>query len=301
VAWIGLNSERAEVFTAFSDDGARNWSRPKTINEDEPLDPQQPWRGPHHDYPALATNADGVLAVLWYDRRDARRRGYTPRVSASLDGGETWTASVPLTPAPVADGERFTVSTDYLSPHDAPDGRSAVSIRFGPFEKWAIGTGDTAGLAAAADGRFHAVWIDDRTGVDQVWTRSFTVEGRIRRMQDVTDQARPEVVDYVVDPSNGHVSLDMRILNVSAEPLALPLTIEFVAPTSPARSVHALNADNTRSSVGAIWTFTGEQGSTLPPGQATLTRPVRIAYRDTGPELWSLAGIGIRVLAPVTP
>ncbi len=38
--------------------------------------------------------------------------------------------------------------------------------------------GDTAGLAASPDGRFHALWIDNRTGIQQVWTAPITVQSR---------------------------------------------------------------------------------------------------------------------------
>jgi hypothetical protein len=35
--------------------------------------------------------------------------------------------------------------------------------------------GDTAGLAADADGVFHRVWIDNRTGIPQMWTTTVTI------------------------------------------------------------------------------------------------------------------------------
>jgi hypothetical protein len=35
--------------------------------------------------------------------------------------------------------------------------------------------GDTAGLAADAAGVFHPVWVDNHTGVPQVWTSAITV------------------------------------------------------------------------------------------------------------------------------
>ena len=41
--------------------------------------------------------------------------------------------------------------------------------------------GDTAGLAADADGVFHALWIDSRTGVHQMWTATIAVRGVVRR------------------------------------------------------------------------------------------------------------------------
>jgi hypothetical protein len=35
--------------------------------------------------------------------------------------------------------------------------------------------GDTAGLAADAAGVFHPLWIDNRTGIHQMWTAAVTV------------------------------------------------------------------------------------------------------------------------------
>jgi hypothetical protein len=37
--------------------------------------------------------------------------------------------------------------------------------------------GHTAGLTAAADGRFFPAWIDDRTGRPQLWCAPCTVRG----------------------------------------------------------------------------------------------------------------------------
>jgi hypothetical protein len=37
-------------------------------------------------------------------------------------------------------------------------------------------SGDTAGLAADAGGVFHPVWIDNRTGVPQMWTATVKVQ-----------------------------------------------------------------------------------------------------------------------------
>ena len=39
--------------------------------------------------------------------------------------------------------------------------------------------GDTAGLAADANGVFHLLWIDNRTGVHQVWTTTVKVRGKV--------------------------------------------------------------------------------------------------------------------------
>ena len=73
----------------------------------------------------------------------------TVRFAASLDGGATWTRK----PANLDCGERAVAgSRSWTILHTKP-----VAIRRG---------------TASADGRFHAIWIDNRTGVQQVWIPS---------------------------------------------------------------------------------------------------------------------------------
>jgi hypothetical protein len=84
--------------------------------------------------------------VTWYDTRDVPGgKGWNIRFGASLDGGRTWQRSIRVTE----------VETRTGGPADIP--------------------GDTAGLAASEGGRFHALWIDGRTRVRQVWTATITV------------------------------------------------------------------------------------------------------------------------------
>ena len=115
--------------------------------------------------PSIAVNKDGVVAVSWYDRRGLPQSqrvplevttgpyagmnvthrvtdGWNVRLRVSLDGGATWLPSVQLNEQP---------------------SRGEVEI------------GHTAGLAAAADGRFHATWIDSRTGTKQLWSAAIEV------------------------------------------------------------------------------------------------------------------------------
>jgi hypothetical protein len=104
----------------------------------------------------VAVNNDGTVGVLWYDRREfPAGDGYRPRFAASRDGGAQWSTSVAVSTAPNAAAAQR--GDGYM-----PNG------------------GDTAGLAAASDGRFHALWIDNRTGVQQVWTAVITVAEGVR-------------------------------------------------------------------------------------------------------------------------
>jgi len=97
--------------------------------------------------PVVAVNRRGVVGVSWYDRRDnADNLGYYVMFAASVDGGRTWLPSVRVSAAA----------------HVADDDTRKNS-------------GDTAGLAADADGVFHPVWIDNRTGIPQMWTTTVTI------------------------------------------------------------------------------------------------------------------------------
>jgi hypothetical protein len=114
--------------------------------------------------PSVAVNKYGVVAVSWYDRRGLPKirlvpqdgkdgkilsyklvaEGWNVRLRASLDGGATWLPSVQVNEQAARGGI------------DLPVGHSA-------------------GLASGADGRFHAAWIDNRTGTHQVWTAAVVV------------------------------------------------------------------------------------------------------------------------------
>lgn len=132
---------------AYSDDYGATWSRARVVTDNPPTDTTDQFM------PTLAVNVDGTVALLWYDRRDnPDNLSYYPRIAASLDGGASWLPSVRVSTAPYAAGP--------------------VSQR----SAFAGNGGDTAGLATTADGTFFPVWIDDRTGVPQVWTAPVTVQ-----------------------------------------------------------------------------------------------------------------------------
>jgi hypothetical protein len=143
---------RTEIFLASSNDGGRTWSSPKTVSDDGP---SQPNPRPNHFMPAVAVNRSGVVAVSWYDRRDnPDNLGYWPRFAASLDGGATFLPSV-----------RVSTSANLMLNE----------------KETRLNGGDTTGLAADARGAFHPAWIDNRTGVHQVFTSSVTVRGTVKR------------------------------------------------------------------------------------------------------------------------
>ena len=135
-------------FISYPCSKGATWSQPVTISDDAGAQGDEKAARRYAFLPSVAVNRMGVVAVSWYD---ATLRGGTlrrnVRLRASLDGGSTWLASVRVT------------EVESLSEP-------------GTDESW---LGDTAGLAADASGAFHPLWVDNRTGVRQVFTAAVVV------------------------------------------------------------------------------------------------------------------------------
>jgi len=137
---------RTQIFFSYSDDTAQTWSEPHVIGDD--AGQLKSDNRPNNFMPMVAVNKEGVVGISWYDRRDnPDNLGYWVRFSASLDGGATWLPSVRI--------------STHANLKEEGDSR--------------FNGGDTAGLTADAEGIFHSLWIDNRTGVHQMWTATVVV------------------------------------------------------------------------------------------------------------------------------
>jgi hypothetical protein len=150
VVWGDVGSGRTEIMISKSSDHGTTWSPPVRVSDASAG--IRPNGGPDQFMPTVAVNKDGVVGVLWYDRRDSDDNlSYYARFSASVDGGATWLPSVRVSESP-----------------NTARGTSGTGVT----------GGDTSGLAASPDGRFHALLIDNRTGIQQVWIAPITVQLR---------------------------------------------------------------------------------------------------------------------------
>jgi hypothetical protein len=170
VVWPDRRSGHSQILFAFSEDKGRSWSPARRINDNVPSDTTDQFM------PEIAVNRDGVVGVMWYDRRDhPDNLGWDARFAASFDGGGTFGPSVRVSQS----GASFPPGTlrerrSASAPAGDDQERLRAQINAGRDSFMFMG-GDTAGLAADATGVFHAAWVDNRSGVPQLWTAAISV------------------------------------------------------------------------------------------------------------------------------
>jgi hypothetical protein len=153
LVWAEVSRAGTCVMISLSKDQGVTWSPPVVISDVPDPKEEAKNNSRYALLPTVAVNRSGVVAVTWYDASLPSEDKFRCdlRFRASVDGGATWLPSVAVT----------NVSSTYA--------------------KWTRGSrsswlGDTAGLAADSTGAFHPLWIDNRTGVRQVFTASVLVK-----------------------------------------------------------------------------------------------------------------------------
>jgi hypothetical protein len=290
--WAEKRLDRCRIVVANSTDGGAHWSIPVIVDDThgrllptkraEERSQQLVGKGPDAFMPSLSVNSRGVIGVSWLDRReDAGNRSYRIRFAPSLDGGETFHQSVPVSsaswsfdgPTRVAwigvsgGGQRRSKHTNSVIHTDVSCQRLCPAV------------GDTHGMTSEEE-TFHAFWIDNRSGAAQFYTAAVTVAGDVAQygaaanasLQDVTQNIEVVYVGAAVD--NRRISLETLLVNTSSDTVFGPLKLRATALRSDQGSVRALNADNDQVGPGATWDFTGAlaPGQMLVPGASTKAR-----------------------------
>ncbi len=255
----------ANILFSYSADKGKSWSKPVMVNDDRL--PVNLAEAPIHFQPLIAVNKDGVVGVMYYDRRDsANNMDWTVRFAASLDGGETFLPTVQVAESP----NRYSGTGNipfsvrpYGGGHTPPNKNyrgGTLKFDFG-ISQFNLGGGHTAGLDADANGIFHPFWVDNRTGVLQVWTAPVTVKGKAVRngdpelstLEDVSEKVVLTFMNPAYDARTGLVSADMQLQNLSEDTIVLPVKLRVISLTSGAGGTITINgAENSSSGTGAI-------------------------------------------------
>lgn len=286
----------ANILFSYSEDKGKSWSKPIIVNDDRPPLNAEP---PVHFQPVIAVNKDGVVGVMYYDRRNsANNLDWTVRFSASLDGGETFLPTVQVSESP----NRYSTSSKtalgvraYGGGHLPPN----KNYRGGPLKfdvnisQFNLAGGHTAGLDADANGVFHPFWIDNRTGVAQVWTAAVTVNRKAVRngdpelstLQDVSEKAVLTFTNPTYDAKTGRLSVDVQVQNTSEDTLILPVKLRVIALTSGSGGVLTIaGADNGVTGPGAVWDLDKVLvDQKLKPNQKSQPRRLQLHISDIPP------------------
>jgi hypothetical protein len=260
VTYVENVDGRLQIRFAYSADKGKTWSTPVTINDDPT--PAKGAGPTDQILPAVAVNRDGVVMVSWYDRRETPDgSGWRIRATASLDGGETWSPSTIVSDKPHA----LTAKSLFdLMPYEGPAKAAGPGkpITLGiSLNDFLYAGGHTTGLVADADGVFHPVWIDNRTGVSQIWTAPVRVTGTVVKngsadlasLDDVSEKIGLKIMASQLDQSSNIVTVKLQLKNVSKDTVRGPFKARIVGLTSKFGTPSVLNAQNALTGPGASW------------------------------------------------
>jgi hypothetical protein len=288
------------VRVAHSDDLGKSWKTSIANDNSSKRDPNNP---------AIAVSPDGIVALVWNDRRDdPKNKCWRLYGAISTDGGETFLPNVKLSDAPTCTNapDNWVLSAwdqydDWTEPTRPRPGfglTAMVPVRF-------PNGGDTQGLVADVDGYFHAAWINGETGALQLWYTKFAVDSQIVakvRAQnaehtagaaaapvppgrvDVTQELTFVMSDPRIDFQRGTLEVTMRVVNPTARCMRGPLDVvadRLVSASAMAMGLanfRIANADNKQDSVGATWTFPVGTSQFLPPHAKTPPRILRFTF-----------------------
>jgi len=132
-AWLDLVDGFYRVMSARSSDGGRHWSPAGRVEDAAPR--------ADSSNPAIAVDGNGVVGIVWNDRRgDLTERCYRTFFAASFDGGETFSKNVPVDSRP----------TCTIPASEADPVKSEFRFKNG---------GDTQGIVGLPPGGFRLAWI----------------------------------------------------------------------------------------------------------------------------------------------
>jgi hypothetical protein len=273
------------------------------VNDDRPFRP--PAQGPDQILPVVAVNSRGIVGVSWYDRRDQPDNlGWSVRFTMSEDGGETFSPSVRVSESSYDPnrGDRLVLNGYVVGGAERTEFSkgTAITIRLGPGGFFLNG-GHTAGMAADADGDFHPFWIDNRTGVPQIWTAAVAVDATARDdggemgdgLSDVSGRVTVVLGSPRLEKRTSTISMEVAVKNTSKEAVAGPIKVRLLSLRSALGAPEVVTTDNGERGPGAVWDFTSLlDGGRLEAGKQSKAKKVtfRFAGKWSPPRRWQDMG-----------
>ncbi|HVG11197.1 MAG TPA: sialidase family protein [Thermoanaerobaculia bacterium] len=290
MAWTDFRSGRPLAMLTWSADRGKTWSETRPVAGALP-------EGAYSFQPSLAVNKDGVLGVSWLDTRNHPGTDrYDAYFSASLDGGATFLPPVRLSSE---SSDPLGAGNQRPSPGTFQDRNKTIRVGFiSALTRYPHG-GDYVGLAADAEGHFHPLWPDSRTGTFQAWTTRVKLErggpanpalAAAGAPMDLKDHIELTFDPATYDGESRELRLPIRIRNRSEKTIRGPLQVRVKTFGSGMGDMYKentptiLNAPNGEKGVGAVFDYSqafGDFGA-LEPGATT--EPVLWRFKLVGAE-----------------
>jgi hypothetical protein len=287
--------DRYVIRVAHSDDLGKTWAT--VLVSDTTM------RGVPSNVTA-AVNKDGTVALVWYDRRDDPKHAcWQLYASASVDGGDTFSANTRLSEKPSCPGAlpnwilssrgEMDTWTYPGSSHPYASITSMVPVRF-------PNSGDTQGLGVDRNGQFHVAWSNGETGVLQLWHSSFDVIPRSQSQEtslasarapsatkvDLSASLRIETSKPRINLLKGELEVTLRIVNPTPDHVVGPidLVVDTLLPlgggTLGLEQLRVANSDNGLPAHGASWIYMSD----IPPRGRSGPRILRFSFKPGIPR-----------------
>lgn len=286
--WSDVRTGTSRLLFAKSVDQGKHWTSPRVVfTTNDASDAQY--------QPSINLNKAGIVGISWFNGSMVRNT-VSEMFAISSDDGETFSSPVAISSvlSPLKTPAALQYSALALN---EPEG--AFFDFTTPGARYPSG-GDYMDLASDPDGGFHPIWIDSRTGVNQVWTATVFPRppapipaGLSQR--DVTKTLQVKLGAGTWDGAKHELTVPMRLHNASHDALYPPFTLSVTLAKNPyfkgmREEVTVLNADNGKPGVGATFTFSAQTVGNLArlmPGADTSSRTIklRIANNAVSPTL----------------
>lgn len=265
ITWDDVRGGTSNIWFVRSTDRGRTWSRPIRVNDNGPA----PATG-IKDYrmtPVVAVSPNGTVGVAWYDRRhDPNRMCWDYLVAFSSDGGASFGPNQKVSSAPSCPPPGTPPSVQVINqgprlpdPNQLPDSLLArsgtiarlmariprenqaardeanrgvttarVVVSFDPSRN--IWPGHYTGLTADRNNVFHALWLDRREGVQQLYAARLTLgePGPPALLDaDLTRDVEIMAGPPAFDPGKNTVTVALQVRNTSGTPVYGPITLRL--------------------------------------------------------------------------
>jgi hypothetical protein len=143
-----------------------------------------------------------------------------------------------------------------------------------------------------ADGKFYAVWVDNRNGRDQLWAAPVTVSGPVVKngspdlasLDDVSSKLTLVVESTRFDVTSGTARLQVSLVNASSQTISGPVKLRVIDLQSELGIAEIVNADNRMRAQGAVWDLSSLlTNGKLAPSQKSKVRTLIFHLSDVQP------------------